>query len=142
MPVRFCNPRALPGRSEGGDCQSALAPHGQLPVHCELWGGHQRARKQGQSEFHEISKPHNLLRGAWRGSGLSGSSDLFGLSGSTDQRIQSDKTDQTDYFSGVFRGRSVGARWTRYRRPMRSGPATLVSQPHVRSGRHWLSSTR
>ena len=55
-----------------------------------------------------MKKPHNLLRGAWRGSGLSGSSDLFGLSGSTDQRIQSDKTDQTDYFSGVFRGRSRG----------------------------------
>ena len=36
----------------------------------------------------------------------------------------------------------VAARWTRYRTPMRSGPATLVSQPHVRSGTHWLSSTR
>ena len=29
----------------------------------------------------------------------------------------------------------VGTRWTRYRKPMRSGPATLVGQSHARRAR-------
>jgi hypothetical protein len=45
-------------------------------------------------------------------------------------------------FWGCFVVDRVSARWARYRTPMRSGPATLVSQSHVRSGTHWLSSAR
>ena len=70
-------------------------------------------------------RPRNpTFRGAWRGSGLSDPSGLFGLSGSADKRNKIDQTDQTTFPKFVVRrslpqrGVNLHSSPARIRRPL------------------------